>query len=103
MNELEPVQLSGPDGANFEANKYLVRRGEYKGLMIYWFQGRGRTNSSEYWDKADTFKDSILRNRSDGAIIRVMTPFAEDESASQQEAISLSNSVAKRLGEYVPN
>ena len=103
MNELEPVQLSGPDGANFEANKYLVRRGEYKGLMIYWFQGRGRTNSSEYWDKADTFKDSILRNRSDGAIIRVMTPFGEDESASLQEAISLSNSVAKRLGEYVPN
>ncbi|MFL6466970.1 MAG: exosortase C-terminal domain/associated protein EpsI, partial [Pyrinomonadaceae bacterium] len=103
MKELDPVQLSKPDGTNFEANKYLVQRGEYKGLMIYWFQGRGRTNSSEYWDKADTFKDSVLRNRSDGAIIRVMTPFGDDESASLQEAISLSNSVAKRLSEYVPD
>ncbi len=103
MKELDPVEITTADGGTFTANKYMVKRGDYRGLMIYWYQGRGRTNSSEYWDKLGTIADSVLKNRSDGAMVRIMTQVGSDERAALEEAVSFSSIVAARLPLYVPN
>jgi hypothetical protein len=70
--------------------------------MIYWYQGRGRIEASEYLDKINTVFDSIIRRRTDGAIVRIMTSVAQDEAAAIETASDLSAKVAAELPAFVP-
>ena len=92
-----------PDGSSFAANKYIIENGDYRSLMIYWYQGRGRTVASEYWGKIYTVIDSVRLRRSDGALVRVTVPLGNSEEAALQAATDLSSKTAAALGEFVPN
>ena len=69
MTEPQTVEIEGPKGA-FKANRYIIENGPYREVMIYWYQGRGRTEASEYSGKVNTVWDSVNRRRSDGAMVR---------------------------------
>ncbi|HEX5834047.1 MAG TPA: EpsI family protein [Pyrinomonadaceae bacterium] len=99
----DSVRISLPDGRTFAANKYVIQNGEYKSLMIYWYQGRGRTIASEYWGKVYTVIDSVRLRRSDGAMVRVTVPIGDSETAALDSAKDLSGRAAAALDEYVPN
>jgi exosortase D (VPLPA-CTERM-specific) len=103
MKNPEPVEIKTPRGKIFTANRYIIRNGDYAEVLIYWYEGRGRAVASEYTDKIYTVFDSVVRRRSDGAMIRVMTPTAGTSDAeSVQKAIDLSAQIADRLSEFVP-
>jgi len=103
LSNPETVTISLPDGTSFVANKYVIRNGEYKNLMIYWYQGRGRAVASEYWGKFYTVIDSVLRRRSDGALVRVTVPLRDSEASALESAKDLSTKAAAALNEFVPN
>ena len=94
--------ISLPDGSGFVANKYVIQNGEYKSLMIYWYQGRGRNVASEYWGKVYTVFDSVRLRRSDGAMVRVTVPFSDSEAAAEKTAIEFASTASNVLPEYVP-
>ena len=71
LSEPGKATISLPDGSSFAANKYVIQNGDYKSLMIYWYQGRGRNVASEYWGKVYTVFDSVRLRRSNGAMVRV--------------------------------
>src|SRR5215813_1628665 len=81
LSSPDSVTISLPDGTSFAANKYVIQNGEYKSLMIYWYHGRGRAVASEYWGKVYTVVDSLLRRRSDGALVRITVPIHDSEPA----------------------
>lgn len=91
-----------PDGSSFIANKYVIKNEDYKSLMIYWYQGRGRNVASEYWGKVYTVLDSVRLRRSDGAMVRVVVPIRNSEAAAQQSAIEFASAASAVLPEYVP-
>jgi EpsI family protein len=91
-----------PDGTSFIANKYLIQNGEYKNLMIYWYQGRGRNVANEYWGKVYTVLDSVRLRRSDGALVRVTVPIGKSEAAAEQSAIEFASAASTVLPEFVP-
>lgn len=97
------VTISRADGTSFVANKYVIQNGDYKSLMIYWYQGRGRAVASEYWGKFYTVIDSVFRRRSDGALVRVTVPFRDSEAAALESAKDLSAKTATAINEFVPN
>ncbi len=103
MSEPDIVEIPRDNGTSFTANRYIIVNGPYREIMIYWYQGRGRTESSEYRDKLNTIWDSVLTRRTDAALIRVMTSAGSDVEASTKRAVELSSLVAGRLPEYVPN
>ncbi len=103
MREPELVEIKTSDGKTFTANRYIIENGVYKEVMIYWYQGRGRIEPNEYRDKINTVLDSILRRRSDGAMVRVMTSVGNDEAEATKYAVDLSAQIADNLGEYVPD
>jgi EpsI family protein len=104
MNEPGLIKISPADGSEpFEANRYIIKNGDDKQLLIYWYQGRGRYIASEYWGKVYTVLDSVRRRRSDGAIVRVMVPVGKSEQASLDAAISFASQIAPVLPGYVPN
>jgi len=103
LSQPDMVQISLPDGRTFSANKYVIENGDYKSLMIYWYQGRGRAVASEYWGKVYTVIDSVRLRRSDGAMVRVTVPLGASEPAALESAKDLSARAAMALSEFVPN
>ena len=103
LSSPDKVAISLPDGQSFSANKYVIQNGDYKSLMIYWYQGRGRAVASEYWGKVYTVIDSVRLRRSDGAMVRVTVPLGNSEAAALDTAKDLSARAAAALPEFVPN
>lgn len=103
LSEPGAVMIPRPDGTSFAANKYVIENGEYRSLMIYWYQGRGRTVASEYWGKVYTVVDSVRLRRSDGAMVRVTVPLGDSEDAAVQAALDLATKTTAALAEFVPN
>jgi len=96
------VEIKRADGTSFLANQYIVENGPYREVMIYWYQGRGRAEASEYIDKLHTIWDSVTRGRSDGAFVRVVINIVGDEDETAKEAAGLSASLADTLPPFVP-
>lgn len=102
MEDPRIVEIPLPDGKSFRANSYLIRNGVYNEVMIYWYQGRGRFEASEYTDKVNTVWDSISRGRTDGALVRVMTSVGTDEAAGSAAAVELASELAANLPQFLP-
>ena len=102
MNDPQYIDIPTSGGRSFRANRYVIENGIYKEVMIYWYQGRGHTEASEYRDKLNTIWDSVTRRRTDGAIVRVMTDVGSDEAADIKAAVDLSARLADLLPPYVP-
>jgi exosortase D (VPLPA-CTERM-specific) len=102
LSDPQLVTVTTPAGRTFSADRYIIENGIYKEVMIYWYQGRGRTEASEYRDKLNTVIDSVTRRRSDGAMVRVMTDVGTGEDAAVVAASSLAASLADQLPPFVP-
>jgi EpsI family protein len=102
LSEPGKATIALPDGSTFVANKYVIQNGEYKSMMIYWYQGRGRNVASEYWGKVYTVFDSVRLRRSDGAMVRVTVPIRDSEAAAEQTAIEFASTASSVLPEFVP-
>ncbi len=98
MSDPQIVTITTSDGRTFNANRYLLKNGIYHEVMIYWYQGRGRIEASEYEDKLNTIFDSVTRRRTDGAMVRIMTSIGHDEN----EALDAASELAARLAEQLP-
>jgi EpsI family protein len=103
MHSPELVEIKTPAGKTLLVNRYIVQNGNYRAFLIYWYQGRGRVLASEYQDKFYTVLDSVLKRRSDGAMVRVMTAVGENEAESRQAAIDLASQVADQITPFVPD
>jgi EpsI family protein len=66
-------------------NRYLVQRGPERALVLYWYQGRGRIEASEYVVKWNLLRDAALRGRTEEALVRVIVPVG----ASEENAFAL--------------
>ena len=102
--ESERVQLAVAGTPPIEANRYVIAKGHDRQLVLYWYQAHGRTVASEYWAKFYLVADSIRLRRSDGGMVRLITPIQSHESteAAQARALSLLSPVAAQLDRYIP-
>jgi EpsI family protein len=103
MSDGGKMAIAPPNAPSFEANRYVIQNGNQRALMIYWYQGRGNAVASEYWAKIYTVLDSVRRRRSDGALVRVMTPLGNSPADAEKSAIELATEAARELPAFVPN
>jgi len=47
--------------------------------------------------------DSVRRRRSDGALVRVMTPMNDSPAQAEKSAVELASQAANELPAFVPN
>ena len=69
-----PISLPGSD-KSYKVNRILFQKGMDKLIMYYWFQGRHRVIANEYADRFFLLMDSLLKHRSEGALVRVTGPW----------------------------
>jgi EpsI family protein len=103
MNEGGDIKVARSDGSSFKANRYVIQKGSERALVIYWYQGRGRSVANEYWDKLYTVFDSVARRRSDGALVRVIAPIETSTEEAAKLAADLAAETTKELPAFVPN
>lgn len=98
------VTLSLPGHAPFPANRYVISKGSARRLVLYWFWAHDRGVASEYWAKFYLVKDAITMNRSDGALVRFVTPMypGETANAAQQRLLPFTSAVVPMLNNYIP-
>jgi EpsI family protein len=98
------ITLSLPGHAPFQANRYLIAKGEDRRLVLYWYWAHDRAVASEYAAKFYLVTDSIRERRSDGALIRVTTGLAPNESleSGQQRLLTLAGNVVPLANSYIP-
>jgi EpsI family protein len=87
------VATVDPPGGPVGVNRYLLKNGDARALVLYWYQGRGRVQASEYLVKWDLLRDAALRHRSDEALVRIVVPIVGPE----EDSFELAQSVAERL------
>jgi len=107
MSEPGKVTIAPPGRTPFVANKYVIQNGDHKELLVYWYQGRGRSVASEYWGKVYTVLDSVRLRRSDGAMVRITTTINDSKPEAVQSAmdsaIDLAANSATILPEFIPD
>lgn len=86
-------------------NRLQIEKGEYKQIVYYWFQQRGRVVTNEYMVKLYLLWDSITRHRTDGALVRLIALVQPGQDLDQVDARL--QQFAKQLGglipEYIPD
>jgi exosortase D (VPLPA-CTERM-specific) len=86
-------------------NRALIRLGNQRQLVYYWFQQRGRVITNEYQVKWYLFWDALIRNRTDGALVRLVVPVAPDEpdAAADRQLTQFAAAAASTLTPYLPD
>lgn len=102
--ESSRISISFPGSAPFEVNRYVIAKGDQRQLVLYWYWAHDRAEASEYWAKFYLVADSIRLNRSDGSLVRVITPLPDGETveAAQRRLLSFAGNVVPQLDRYIP-
>ena len=81
-----PVSIPGTVYGDFMVNRAVIQKGMSKQLVYYWFEQRGQRMTNDYAAKFSVVWDSLTRGRSDGALIRFVTPINPGETEADADA-----------------
>ena len=73
--------------------------------MYYWYEERGRSIANEYWSKWYLLSDALTKNRSDGALVRLITAISpgELERDADTRLRAFMQDLLPRLRQYLPS
>jgi EpsI family protein len=70
------------NGKPHQVGEYIIANSTTKQFVAYWYQAHGRSVAGEYMAKIYMVLDAIRMNRTDGALVRVITPISSGENVS---------------------
>jgi exosortase D (VPLPA-CTERM-specific) len=93
------------DGRTLRVNRAVIERDSQRELVYYWFQQRGRAIDSEWTVKWFLFWDAVTRHRSDGAMVRLVTPVIDGSSVADADRrlTNLLTRIAPSVTAYIPD
>lgn len=99
-----PVDGIKMAGAPLQVNRAIIQKGEYQQLVYYWFQQRGRIITNEYLVKWFIFWDSLTKERSDGALVRLVHTIPPGTDAAEADHVlkRFTAEIAVSLDDYIP-
>jgi EpsI family protein len=66
--------------------RMLIVKGDERRIVYYWFHERGAVITNEFLVKWRIFVDSLVRNRTDGALIRITVPLERSDREAAIDA-----------------
>ena len=100
----QPVRGVTADGGDVNVKRAVIAKGLSKQLVYYWFQQRGRHMTNEYAVKWLIFWDALSLNRTDGALVRLVTPVAPggDIAAADARLADFMQEIYPLTHAYIP-
>ena len=85
-------------------NRVIIAKDTKRVVVYYWFDERGRAVANEWWSKWYLFSDAILKNRTDGALVRLTTEIlhGESERDADHRLQSFMREVVPALNGFLP-
>jgi EpsI family protein len=96
------LDITLPNGTHAPVNLYVIEKGLNRQLVLYWYQSHGRIIASEYWAKIYMVHDALRMNRTDSALVRIITPFKQDREAAQERVTAFAQQMLGPLEGIVP-
>ena len=92
-------------GAQLPFNRVVIAQNGVKQVVYYWFDERGRKIANEWWSKWYLLTDAIFKNRTDGALVRLVTQVlpGEAESDADRRLHTFMREVVPALSAYLPS
>lgn len=99
-----PLSFTDTVYGDFNVNRAVIEKGLSRQLVYYWFEQRGTRMTSDYAAKASVIYDSLTRGRTDGAMVRFVTPIGtkEPESAADARLQAFMAEVLPELPRFIP-
>ena len=79
------IALAGNNPRSITVNRAFMEKSGVRELVYFWFPMRGRVLTKLYEVKVANFWDAMTRQRTDGALVRVITPVYKNESMGEAE------------------
>lgn len=97
-----PVDLAG--GEKIPVQRAVMEKSGQKQVSYFWFAQRGRVLHNLFELKFYAFWDALTKQRTDGALIRIITPVAggEEISSAEQRLQGFVRQVHPLLVQYIP-
>jgi EpsI family protein len=96
------VRLGDAGAGPIDANRYVIQQGLDKRLVLFWYQSHGRTVASDFASRAYLVLDALRLHRSDGAIVRVITPLTPRDGAADHAAADFVRAMWPALAGHLP-
>lgn len=103
--EQKEINIERSGWAPFSVNRAVIEKGLSQQLVYFWFEQRGRRLTNDYVAKAYTVLDGVTKGRTDGALVRVITPILSGEKMETTDARlqDFLNEALPELGRYIPS
>jgi EpsI family protein len=88
-------------GRQVPVNQYVIQKGLDQQVVLYWYQGRGRVVANEYANKALLMWDAATLHRTNGGLVRVMSPVAPGTDAARTVA-AFASALLPKLERLMP-
>lgn len=99
------IPIAGRPAA-ISVNRFVIQKGIDKQVVLYWYQSHGRVVASEYWSKIFMVYDAVRLNRSDAALVRVISPVLPSESGiapAERRATAFVQAMFPKLHDFLPS
>jgi EpsI family protein len=98
------IALAGHNPTGITVNRAFMEKGGQRQLSYFWFPQRGRVLTNAYQLKLFTFWDALTRQRTDGALVRLITPIYDREEVADAEKRlqSFTRDIVPVLNEHLP-
>jgi EpsI family protein len=98
------IDLTDTAGQSHRVAEYVVTNGTAKFEVLYWYRSRGNDIANDYAAKGYLLLQSIRDRRTDGALLRIMTPIVPGESqdTARERAVNFTANMDPLLSPYLP-
>jgi len=79
----ERVKIQMPGGKSVHAIWLVIKKGDLKRGLLYWYQVRGNSFASDLRNRVELVASLFLHGRTDSAVVRLATPIRGSEDAEQ--------------------
>lgn len=84
-------------------NQYLIQKDQSQQLVFYWYHEQGKVVAGEVAARIEMVRSAILRNRTDGALVRVSSPVYGGVQATSEMLTQYVQSMYPILNQFLPD
>jgi len=96
------IQVPGRD-APISVNRYLIQKDNQMQITLYWFHTQGKVVAGELGAKIELVRNALLRNRTDGALVRLSSPVQGGVDQTTQRMVAYVQTLYPILPKYLPD
>lgn len=105
IRDEQPVTLKTRTGVSITVNRLMITKGDNTTIAYYWLKQGSRVFRQQYMARLDLLRFSIMENRADAALIRMVTTIGKNEKIEDGDARlqQVATELLSVVADYVPD